>query len=883
MTNRLVSLVEFFPTLETLRYSDQHHEEINDYYDALLAPVEIIREQPDLFTGIIPDRTARVRVSNISGAKETSGFGAGSTATGAEVGAGEALAGGQASHPIIAHIQAAEDLRGKAARARVRDLDASTDLFDLTGTIQELRMTVAEAELTISATDTETLTELLPRVRLLDIYPNADFQNVSDTDIPAYVVFGEMREVPLVLCQSATNQYDYGAFRIPATGSLVLNAVYRNGRVVQAGEYSLVESPSGYYVIRFTRQQMDPNGTPFRIQATVTATEFVNPANAIKFLLSDSTFGLGKLVNAASFSTAATAYSTLSMAIVGGLTRRESAGDLLSLLLLYGAALDKNTAGEYTILVDSAASHTSASIVLGADDRQWNNVMLPSISVPLTPLASRVKQLNISGLFKPGFQGSGAYLLKATRSDTTRKGTVKEIQNPFLGDTTSIDKQCDYLWKRLCCRDKQVECSAEMSVSQSLTLGQLVRFNSPDLAIDEVYEVRALGFRGNKDRDGNIDAAVTVGLSGYLASIFTYTAGTVQAAPTASYATDYSLTPPSAPTGFALNGSATILTTNDGKKKTLQPVKATAPSVNVSQLWFRAVPAGAVESSYVVVPVTLGQIDAPCTLEMQPGISYTLECYAYNGANDPSARLSLVSQITSHTAAGDTTAPSDVTIGSAVAGTGKSIVVTWTRVTAADLKEYIIYRGTSTNPTTEYARSLTNAFTDTNVAYGTTYHYRVKAVDNSGNLSANYSSNVSAAVAKITGSDDVASGTITGGNIASGTITGSLIASATITGGLISNVTITGANIVDSTITSSKRQLISEQTTSGSTPAAGNYFFTQFITHSLGRKPLATITDFSGIDLLPSIIDVTTTTTSVKIFDRDPSSSRSWSITIGYW
>lgn len=817
MANRLVSLLDLYLTLETLRYSDQQHDEINDYYDALLTPIELTKVAPDVFSGVVASSTARARIANATG-KGTSGYGFGSTVEGAESGAGVDPPGGAAQHPVLAHFQAVEEIRGKPARVRIRDLDTSTDIFTLYGTVQDLSMTVAEARLTISSTDSEAMQELLPKVRVLDIYPNADFRNTNETDTPVVVVFGAMKKVTLSLCQSAANQYDYGAFRKPATGSLVVNAVYRNGRVVPSALYSLVESPVGLYVIRFTTPQTDTNGTAFDIKADVTATEFIWSADAVKFLLSDATYGLARTVNAASFAAAVTDYGTLNMVIVDGLRTREPAGDLLAQLLLHGATLDKNVSNEYTITVDMAALHSSATMKLGADDRQWNNVLLDSVEVPLPSLDSQVKQLVINGLFDPGFQGSGTYLMKATRADATRRGIVKEVQNRFLGDVTSLDRQTDYQYKRLKYRDKAVTGDAHLEAS-ALNLNQLVSFSCPDLAIDETYEITEIGFRGSKAIDGNITATVPFALGGYHSLIFTYEPGAVAGAPNATYQTDYSLTPPDAVTGFALNGSAIILTAGDGKKKTLQPVKANAPSVNVSHLWFRAVPAGAVEAPYTQIKVTPGQANVPCTLEMQPGIVYVLECYAFNGANNIDAQLSLVSQITSHTAAGDTTLPADVTGVSATAGTGKAINVAWTRVVDTSLKEYIIYRGTSADPTAEYARSLTNSFTDVNVAYGTSYFYRIKAVDNSGNVSNAYSSNGSATVAKITGgSGDIGTGTITGGNVGSGTLTGTNIATATINDAHIN--TLSAGKITTGTLTVASSNGASEILIKGGASAA---------------------------------------------------------------
>lgn len=69
-------------------------------------------------------------------------------------------------------------------------------------------------------------------------------------------------------------------------------------------------------------------------------------------------------------------------------------------------------------------------------------------------------------------------------------------------------------------------------------------------------------------------------------------------------------------------------------------------------------------------------------------------------------------------------------------GQPHNVLLTWDANTEADLDRYIVYRGLSADPTTVYAEVDSTIFVDDDVAYGTTYHYRVKARDRVGNLSA---------------------------------------------------------------------------------------------------------------------------------------------------
>jgi chitodextrinase len=88
-------------------------------------------------------------------------------------------------------------------------------------------------------------------------------------------------------------------------------------------------------------------------------------------------------------------------------------------------------------------------------------------------------------------------------------------------------------------------------------------------------------------------------------------------------------------------------------------------------------------------------------------------------------------------AAGDTTAPAAPSAVAAVAANG-SVALDWADNVEPDLAGYRLYRttGTAAWPTTPVASPTGSAFTDTGVVNGTTYQYRVTAVDSAGNESA---------------------------------------------------------------------------------------------------------------------------------------------------
>ncbi|MBW2638192.1 MAG: hypothetical protein JRC86_11885, partial [Deltaproteobacteria bacterium] len=109
----------------------------------------------------------------------------------------------------------------------------------------------------------------------------------------------------------------------------------------------------------------------------------------------------------------------------------------------------------------------------------------------------------------------------------------------------------------------------------------------------------------------------------------------------------------------------------------------------------------------------------------------------------------------------------------------KENILQWLSNTEADLDYYIIFRDTSSPAVTEYARTSSTMFIDANISYGTTYYYRLKAVDRVGNES-DFSAEVSASPAQVD-SLDIAPDAVTAEKILDGAVTDLKIASGAVT------------------------------------------------------------------------------------------------------
>ena len=99
-------------------------------------------------------------------------------------------------------------------------------------------------------------------------------------------------------------------------------------------------------------------------------------------------------------------------------------------------------------------------------------------------------------------------------------------------------------------------------------------------------------------------------------------------------------------------------------------------------------------------------------------------------------RVNLVQALGGSTAAtADTTPPAAPASSSATAGNGH-VSVDWSDVSDPDLGGYRVERKTGAGSWSQIATTSTSAFTDAKVTIGTTYTYRARAYDGSGNVSA---------------------------------------------------------------------------------------------------------------------------------------------------
>lgn len=672
----------------------------SEYRDRLAEGVELELSLPEVLTGVQGRRQATVQVKNVAQAGTTVDF-------------------------TLADVQIAtpDGIHGQRANIKLYDLDTDASYLQLNGTVSDVDD--ARGELTIDELEIGVLQTQIPKRRILDIFPNADITRAPGNDPRLIKPFGEMRQVQLTCL--TTDRKDWGAVIPPSSGTIIWNTVYRNKAVAAPIDYAVVMS-SGMQIVRFARAQ--PEDVEIRVD--ITSTEFANQAAAGQWILSDATDGLGLSVDAASFTAAIAELNTYTYLVHHGLgPEPERAEDVLNELAVRGSVISRNSGGQYTWTVDAASLHTQATYngrnyeLQRMEDGRDNNI-IRVVSSRQKRIEERINDYTLLGKYTAGF-GNEAYLLRAQSTRTT-KGSAVTATNRFLGSQNALRRECGYRIMRMQAERYgiEVEVSPEARIVQ---LNQRITVRVPHLRYDETYPPFPLvvkKIRGSR-------RSWVFSLVGYDSAQYTTFADSIWAAAAASQLTDYSYTYPATPTSFVLVGAATVLLGDQNKSVTYQKVQAVAPAANVSHLVFRLVRNGeTLPGPEFERPATPGAT-VQAELSMESGLTYTIEYFARNKANDPAFQDGTIGQYAGYVAAGDGTTPGVVTGISATVGTGKSVVISWSESATSGVV-YRVFRNTINDFASSTRIDQVDGLitSDPNVTYGGSYYYWVRARTRSG-------------------------------------------------------------------------------------------------------------------------------------------------------
>ena len=554
----------------------------------------------------------------------------------------------------------------------------------------------------------------------------------QDLGKPYNICFGHCKKVPLlnVHWDSDNDYYDFiighGTIESNDSNKATTVNVYRNKVVVDSSEYTVYDGSQadpypGFAFIRFIKEQIDFSGNPYELTVDIHGLELSgstaerNFVRVIQYLLSNTTWGLGLTVDTASFDTAA---ATMAEYLCdGAIFEQRKALDIINELLNYcRGKLVFNEDGEIGISVDSY--NAKVKYVFGHKDGTYENIIDYKVIVP----QETIKRLTLNYGWN-AWEDTYPY---QNKREVFSFGEEKVIDCNFIRDHVTADKLTSYKMNLALYGDKQMEVTLGMEARKFLD-GDVTRILIPEDSIDSSYQIRSLKKLKNVTQ-------FNLQLSRYNAEIYQYIVGDMPDDAQDDDLADYSHTAPAYPTTFQKTGSGTNQGT-DGATVAYFNVSAVAEEASnlVTLVKFGYKKTG--ESAYTYVDgnqsgtTWTGRIDGLVT-----GLYYDLIAVAYNTHDIASlGNPTLTSQL----APGDTTAPNAPTGLQAVAGVGM-ITLTWTKNTEKDLHHYEIYRGG-----VKISDSDTTKFVDSNLTYGVTYTYTLKAVDNTGNPSG-FSSSASA-------------------------------------------------------------------------------------------------------------------------------------------
>lgn len=571
--------------------------------------------------------------------------------------------------------------------------------------------------------------------------------------------------------------------------------------------------------IRFTRPQIDFQGSAYRIEADVFSADSRNAADEVSRLLSAA----GVTPDSTSITSARGVASGNSMLVdcdYGRAGQRKIRAILDDHLFLLRGCLYRNDAGNYALVQDVA----SASLVT-ADESLGDSLAVDTAEWPPKPSTVSIR-------YRPGSADPSALQNTISRAVSGgSQGDENPRDMPYVRDHVAADRLLCYRALRA---QFNATCRATLYRLQ-LDLGTVVTLGSPNTwgATARLWSVMDV------DRT---PCANDLALLEYDASVYAYTASPTLPSDAAAttYQPDYSQTPPSAPSALSVQAGAVALGT-DGTSTAWVRVRCTPPAANWSQIWFAV-------THNVTGEIILGRggdigggIFETTLTGLRPGNVYQLAAYAINVFNLQGALVSTFdataigggAPVTTFTAPGYATLPPNVASCTAQQGTGMMVQVTWPAVSlSADiLGDYVLERKINAGAFAQVFKGRATSYADRDFfsfGYNTQVTYRVRASDTWGNLSASYATSALITIAR---------NIIGGGNN-----------SSDITNGTVDTVNRTGITILSNTVF----------------PLSSGSFL---LSHSLGKSPMASVVGLStaGGANMPVTCVYTITTTQVGV------------------
>ena len=415
------------------------------------------------------------------------------------------------------------DPRGKTLTLRRYDRQAGTVAVEFTGVIDDAIWSPGVIELSAVSPDLSVFEQLIPRGTVTaasGIAGNVDSTTAVDLGEGVSVIHGTVTRHKLVYVNDdvVNDVYDY----LVGVGNLTVTAVYRDGpdttlHAAAATEYSIVYGVYGNTtIVRFLHRQINFQNGFHTIYADVTGLSAErNFVRGIRTMLSDTVYGLGQTINAASFDAAEALLDPVTGTAVTGLyldgifNPRPARDCLRDLLMIRGMRLDVNALGEWTITVDT--EQTVEKLLIQDGTGVGERTLLGIRNRRRPAISEKTRNLILRFRLDPLDEN----LRLEVRRTVNTTGTDRIIEHPYIRDTTTADKTVYYL----ATREKFGLETVDVDVGQegrALSAGDLVRLTYAPLGYSAVtMEIRRM--RKQIDRVSLVLGAWTPDFYGYSA------------------------------------------------------------------------------------------------------------------------------------------------------------------------------------------------------------------------------------------------------------------------------------------------------------------------------------------------------------------------------
>ena len=347
-----------------------------------------------------------------------------------------------------------------------------------------------------------------------------EFPNAVDLGLPITKVLGRVAQVPLRYINDdiVNSEFDYLVSRNIVGVSFIFRLF--NGALtdVDPSEYTVsYTNYPGYTTVRFRlRQTQTVSGNDFYpIFADVLGRESErNVAIAIKNMLSNTIWGLGRTVDTASFDAAAAILdpSVTGLRVDGALTTVDQAQNWLKELFMFaGIRMHITAAGAIAIDVETAQTTPRLAAHDGTGDGSRILIDPTRFREPMGDAPRRAIMK-----YREDLRNPGQFFFEQSRDVNTDMGKDRIFPNRFIRTHRTADKVIDRIAHRMA--DAQERATATLAQeARGLRPGELITLTYPLLGLNaRVYEVTRLSVASD---------VTTVDLVGW--SAYTYTPGTL--------------------------------------------------------------------------------------------------------------------------------------------------------------------------------------------------------------------------------------------------------------------------------------------------------------------------------------------------------------------